>query len=125
MSRTALPLMTRLRVRPLASTWLFGLLMLAKFAFGTVCLADELRSTTIADTVVATMTASGSRASDDAGNCWHAGNTGCHCACAHSAAVPAVDGVQLTVPGAITLVPDDGSPLRLTRLQTDLRPPIA
>jgi len=122
MSRAALPLIARLRARPAASTWLLGLLVLVKFAFGTACLADELRSVTVATTTVAAMAAFDDNASDA---CWHAGKAGCHCACAHGAAMPVLDEVQVAQPVAITLVPDDVSPLRLTRLQTDLRPPIA
>jgi hypothetical protein len=117
--------MTRLRRRSVASVWLCGLLMLVKFAFATVCSADGLAMTPATDTAVATVSASANDASDDAGNCLHAGKAGCHCACAHSAALPALDDVQADAPVAIARIPMDAVPLRLTRLQTDLRPPIA
>ena len=91
------PLLTRLR-RMLGVRWLFALLLVAKLAMGTACLAVDAGSGEDA-AAVKTVLVSGGEANgqDDAsGACWHGDAGGCHCNCTH--ATPLFGAVSAAVP---------------------------
>src|SRR3569623_139045 len=128
MPRTAAPLIARLRRRLVTSVWLFAFLVLAKSALAASCSADGLAAGSAAAAVAVSVGIQDDgivNADDGAGApCWHDGAAGCHCSCAHGAALPVDDGLV-----ASTAVPS--APPRFARApfvssprKTALRPPI-
>lgn len=126
MSSTKRPLVACLRRRLAACVWLFAFLVLAKGAYATACVVDELSPPVgVAASATADATVhSASPAGDPSAPCWHDGG-GCHCACAHATALPpairsmhAV--IALHIP-AVSASLDRAAPPP----SSDLRPPIA
>ena len=131
MSRSAPPLIARLRHRLTAATWLFAFLMLMKGALSVGCAMDGLpdgspsatgnpHQSELGGSIVQATTGTGSGA-----DCWLADSGGCHCSCAHGLAIPsAANGVSASiVPSAVLASTEPAPPLRC--LGTALRPPIA
>lgn len=129
MTSTSRPFKSRVRRRVLAVVWLLALLVVCQSAVAALCLADGVGAGTEPATVdAASALASASPIAHDdadAAPCWHGGSGGCHCACGHSATLPAVP-ASWNVARFETVVPSSiaasGKPIRLA---TDLRPPIA
>lgn len=101
---------------------LFALVLVAKLAFGALCLTDGLSAR--ADTTPAAVTQSvdADAAADD---CWHAPGGSCHCACEHSAPLPGA--AVAAVATAWLVAPDPVAPHgRIPQtFPSLLRPPIA
>jgi hypothetical protein len=120
------PLITRLRRRIAATAWLFALVVLAKATMATACMGDGTAEPTVATAgIVDAVAAHSASPADDDDICFHAGSTGCHCACAHGAAL-AVDATTVIAPLlASTPLPSISSLALLAPRSTTLRPPIA
>jgi len=91
MSLAATPPLTRLRRH--RGLWVLSVaVMLIKLMTGTICLADgrdpRFASSTGVDVPVLVYTVADASAHDDAGNCVLGEAGGCHCTCAHAAALP-------------------------------------
>ena len=126
MLSTTPPLLTRLRRRLAAMTWLLAVLVLAKASFATVCLTDGISPAPTAVTVSADAGdfRPGSSLDDDGGLCWHAGPSGCHCSCVHvSALVPGGWFLTATPPLAMPFAPVLPA-IAVASRDDNLRPPI-
>ena len=121
---SAPPLITRLRRRIAATAWLFAFVVLAKAAVSTACMGEGTAESVATAGVVDSVTALLESASDSDDNCFHAGSTGCHCACAHGA-VLAVDATTI-IPSLLESIPlpSISSLALLAPRSTTLRPPI-
>lgn len=121
------PLLTRLRRRLVAMTWLFALLVLAKASFATVCLTDGLSSAPAAITVAADANDApvAPLLDDEKGLCWHGGTQGCHCSCVHGTAIVPGNWLLMATPApAMPII--SATPAIVIALRDDhLRPPIA
>jgi hypothetical protein len=119
-------LITRLRRSFAVTAMLLAFLMLAKVVFVTVCLADGFTESAPIAAAAAEDSADTSPvpASDDDGACWHAGSTGCHCACAHGSAL-ATDAMTVTALSPASISLPAVAPLAFSaRRSTTFRPPI-
>jgi hypothetical protein len=119
------PLITRLRRRIAATAWLFAFVVLAKATLATACMGDGTAESTVTTAgVVDAVAAHPALASDSDDTCFHAGSTGCHCACAHGAAL-AVDASTVIAPLLASIpLPSISSHALLAPRSTTLRPPI-
>ncbi|MEO8671144.1 MAG: hypothetical protein ABI411_07495 [Tahibacter sp.] len=124
-------LMTRLRRRLVAVTWVFALLVLSKAVFATVCLTDGLADASAAAITISAVEASSAGhplppvGPDESDNCWHAGLGGCHCACVHVTALPTVEWALLPLQALTLSFPRRFAALPVSRRDDPLRPPIA
>ncbi len=97
MQRSAAPLISRLRRRLATCVWLFALVVLGKTVLAASCVADGLRSVSVAGATVSVQAADDGTIAvaddgdDDAAACWHSGAGGCHCSCAHGVALPVAE----------------------------------
>ncbi len=122
-------LITRLR-RHTVMPWLLTLLLLMKTVVATACITDGLfgigegngSSTVAAVTVPDSLTSD--TAADGLSDCWHSGNGGCHCFCAHSAALPVSVHIHFTAYPFTELRPSLTVPLLTALYERNLRPPI-
>jgi hypothetical protein len=119
------PLITRLRRRIAAAAWLLAFLVLAKATLATACFVDGTTESTLTTAgVVDAAAVTPASASDSDEICFHAGSTGCHCACAHGAAL-AVDATAVIAPLLASIpLPSISSLAPLAPPSTTLRPPI-
>jgi len=122
---SAPPLITRLRRRIAATAWLFAFVVLAKATLSTACMGEGTAESTAATAgVVDSVAALQASAADSDDTCFHAGSTGCHCACAHGA-VLAVDTTTVIAPLLVSIpLPSISSLAVLAPRSTTLRPPI-
>jgi hypothetical protein len=118
------------RLRHQRGGWMLLLAaLLVKLAASTVCLLDSPRAAWAApDTRVPAALVVAQAASDDASNdnaCLLGEGAGCHCACAHAAALPSTPAVvtaMIALPIAMSHLPRVATTLASGSL---LRPPIA
>jgi len=109
--------------------WLFALVVLGKTVLATSCVADGLRSVSVASAAVSSQADDGSQVADDgdddAAACWHSGAGGCHCSCAHGVALPVAE-VAVRTAVAPAQPPRVSHPDFISSPQPSvLRPPIA
>jgi hypothetical protein len=122
MSRTALPLLSRLRRH--RGLWVLAVaVLLFKLVTGSICLADALPAASATSGHTASM--QNPLSAPDDGGCLLGEGNDCHCACAHNLPVPV--GIAWTLPRQEMSF--TASPLALAVIPAPsrslLRPPIA
>ncbi|MBN8739059.1 MAG: hypothetical protein J0H86_06085 [Xanthomonadaceae bacterium] len=120
------PLLTRLRRRMAAMTWLLALLVLAKASFATVCLTDGMSSAPTGMTVFADANDVRPDPSldGDGGLCWHGGAQGCHCSCVHGSAIAPGHWFLAAAPAPAMMIASVSPPIMIALRDDNLRPPI-
>lgn len=134
MTNSSSPLISRLRDRIFATTWLFAFLVVMKMGLAAACFANDDQavpsSAAVSGAVVdatanAVAIASVTASDGDDESCWHAGSGGCHCTCAHAAALSIA--WQHALPSYVrdTVFPSATDRSSSVSLSSALRPPIA
>ena len=121
-------LIAHFRRRIVASAWLFAFLVLAKAVVVTACLTDDIdvsSSLATTSTIDSAVQPALGADSDSDGGCWHAGSTGCHCACAHGSALLADSLTTGASHSGPTLLPPIAPREFAAPRSATLRPPIA
>jgi len=121
------PLIARLRRYLAVAAWSFAFIIGGQSIFAATCVADGLNGSAGSRAVAVEMRAMPVAEADVslAAACWHAEDGECHCACAHASGLPAVASVwDVESLGSGTPIADLCVHY-LTRLATELRPPIA
>lgn len=129
MSRATPTVLARLR-RHRGLWWLLAFAFFIKLATGTVCLADGLNtrasSISSAPAVAALSMDVATPSFDEDGDACVLGEPGgCHCACAHTATLPATVAIALPRVDARFDAPISAPDFVPTALASPLRPPIA
>jgi len=129
MSAATLPLIVLLRRHLRVAAVLFACVLLLKSLFAISCAAEAYAGsgtdTTPSQLQAAPYADAAACAEPDAGDCWHEGSGGCHCACAHAAPLQSCRVEPGAIAAIVTVFPSALVRNVSAPLEDALRPPIA